>query len=258
MTSLIRRTLRPIKRRLVRLGQDLTGRVVECNVCGWRGPQLASDNWHPHTVCPQCGSQVRHRLLVAALTYLPAYRLERLVQGKTVLHFAPEAALRSRLQPVAGTYRTADLEAGPGLDLGLDISDMPAVGSATQDLVLACDVLEHVPADQRAMRELYRILRPGGCAILTVPQKDGLAVTFSDPSVTAPEDRLRLFGQNDHVRIYGDDFAARLSAAGFTVDAVTADRFAPRLVRRHVLFPPVLSTHPLATNHRKVFFAHKP
>lgn len=259
MIARLRRRLSPLKRRAIKLLYRLAGRDVVCNLCGWRGARLASDDWHPHTICPQCRSQLRHRLLVAALSHLPQLSLERLVRGKTVLHFAPEAPLRSLLEPAAGAYCAADLELQPGqgLDLALDIADMGAVADATQDLVLACDVLEHVPDDQRALRELGRVLRRGGWAILTVPQPDALAVTFGDPSLTAPEDRLRVFGQRDHVRLYGRDFIDRLAAAGFEVEAVAAGHFAPGLVRRHVLFPPVLSTRPLATNHRRVFFARK-
>ena len=93
---------------------------------------------------------------------------------------------------------------------------------------------------------------------MTVPQKDNLAETFEDPAVVTPAERERVFGQQDHLRIYGDNFPALLSSARFEVTVVSEADFSGELVTRHILFPPVLSTRPLATNHRKVFFARKP
>jgi SAM-dependent methyltransferase len=108
------------------------------------------------------------------------------------------------------------------------------------------------------MREIRRVLAPGGYAILSVPQKDHLATTFEDPAIVSPHDRERAYGQWDHVRIYGDDFVARLAAAGLRTTVVDESCFPGEVVRRNVLFPPVLSAHPLATNYRKIFFAQRP
>jgi SAM-dependent methyltransferase len=81
-------------------------------------------------------------------------------------------------------------------------------------------VLEHVPDDRRAMRELHRVLRPGGWAILQVPDDRSRSRTYEDPTVTSPAERERLFGQWDHVRVYGRDYPERLRQAGFQVDAI--------------------------------------
>ena len=86
------------------------------------------------------------------------------------------------------------------------------------DTIICSHVLEHVPADAKAMSELFRVLRPGGVAIIQVPYADDCAETDEDPSVTDPLERERRFGQFDHVRIYGRDFADRLRRAGFVVD----------------------------------------
>jgi SAM-dependent methyltransferase len=231
-------------------------RRVECNVCGWQGSRLISDGWHEHAQCPKCRSGVRHRLLVAALSSVPELSFEQLVRGKRVLHFAPERLIERRLRGLAGRYVTADY-LNPRRDLQLDLSDMAAVRDGEFDLLLACDVLEHVPEDRRALREIERVLSPGGCAILTVPQQDHLAKTLEDPSVVSPAERERRFGQSDHLRIYGDDFPELLQAAGLHVTSIDEHCFSPNLAQRHVLFPPRLSTRPLATNFRKVFFAHK-
>ncbi len=103
---------------------------------------------------------------------------------------------------------------------------------ASFDVILCNHVLEHVGDDRRAMRELYRVLRPGGWAILQVPMDLSRESTFEDPSVTDPRERTRLFGQWDHVRLYGRDYALRLRAAGFNL---RLERFASQLRRETVI-----------------------
>jgi SAM-dependent methyltransferase len=191
----------------------------------------------------------------------PVLNKEALLCGKDVLHFAPEKVLRDRIRKSSGTYRTADSFA-PGysyknIDLDLDISDMSRLPDESVDCLIACDVLEHVPDDGKALSEIYRILRPGGSCLLTVPQRDGALHTESDISPLSPEERERRFGQRDHYRIYGSDFVQLLEKAGFRVTVVDEKDFDEATVRRHVLFPPFLSDRPLATNHRKVFVGRK-
>jgi hypothetical protein len=241
------------KRKLLR---SLKGDSVECNVCGWEGRALADDHWHPGTVCPNCGSQVRHRLLTATLDGLggnSAIAESALLAGKVILHFAPERQLRERIRASSKKYVTADYERGD-CDLKLDMSSMPSVEDSSYDVVIACDVLEHVPDDLAAMRDLHRILRPGGVAILSVPQMDPPAVTDQDSSVKSESEREKRFGQKDHVRMYGDDFAQRLTSTGFKVDAITDTNFKAEVVARLVLKPPIRSSHPLATNDRRIYF----
>jgi SAM-dependent methyltransferase len=139
----------------------------------------------------------------------------------------------------------------------LDISNMKAVADESFDLIIACDVLEHVSDDSAALHEIHRILTPNAWAILTVPQKDGLEKTYEDPDIVTPIGRKETFGQEDHVRIYGDDFSDRIRSHGFWVTSVGERDFDPEVAKRHVLFPPAISKHPLATNYRKVFFAQK-
>jgi hypothetical protein len=104
---------------------------------------------------------------------------------------------------------------------------------------------------------MHRILADGGYCVLTVPQKDNLAITYEDLSITDPKEREKVFGQFDHLRIYGNDFVDMLEQSGFKVTVVNEGDFDMDLARKYVLFPPVLSTHPLATNYRKVFFGRK-
>ena len=242
-----------------RLLASLRGNAVSCNVCGWEGARFTDDGWHPGTICPNCGSQVRHRLLVAALdgrSSRPGWTEADVFSGRSLLHFAPERQLRDRLRHAASRYVTADFGRGD-CDLRLDISRMPEVADASFERVVVCDVLEHVPDDRAAFREIFRVLAPGGLAVLTVPQQDPPAETDEDPAVTAEAEREKRFGQKDHVRMYGDDFAVRLQEAGFSVETLTVKDFPESFVRRHVLHPPVLNANPLATNHRRIYFARK-
>jgi SAM-dependent methyltransferase len=229
---------------------------VECNICGWKGRRFLSNSWHPYTICPRCRSEVRHRLLFEALTTIPTVSCDALLAGKRILHFAPEPVLANLLSRRSARCVTADRYAN-GVDIQLDICDMKAFADGSFDVIIACDVLEHVPDDSSALREIHRVLTQNGWAILTVPQKDNLEKTYENPSITTPEGRKEAFGQEDHLRIYGEDFALRVSAHGFSITSIDERDFDAELMRKHVLFPPVLSDHPLATNHRKVFFAQK-
>ncbi len=101
----------------------------------------------------------------------------------------------------------------------MDITDVQYPDD-TFDVIYCSHVLEHVPEDRKAMRELRRVLAPAGWAVLQVPIT--AEETFEDPSVTDPEERERLFGQCDHVRRYGPDYALRLKEAGFEVRTYTA------------------------------------
>jgi SAM-dependent methyltransferase len=251
----LKRLYRGVSRRSEILKQKYPYRV-QCNICEWKGRIFSSDSWHPHTICPNCGSHVRHRLVIEAVTTLPKPGIAALVQGKRVLHFAPEGAFSRFFKDRAGKYVTADLNRD-NVDLNLNMSDMSGVGDGAFDLVIACDVLEHVPDDSAALREIWRILSLQGWAILTVPQKDGLASTFADQNITTPVGRLQAFGQEDHLRIYGDDFGEVVETHGFNVTAVDERTFDSKLVDKHVLFPPILSADPLATNHRRIYFAQR-
>lgn len=242
-----------------RLLRSLRGDAVECNVCDWKGSRFTDDPWHAGTVCPVCRSQVRHRLLAAmfdGLSSSPGLSEKDLLTSGDILHFAPERQLRSRIASCARKYVTADFDRGD-CDLKLDMSCMPSVQDDSFDVVIACDVLEHVPDDRAAIREVWRILRKGGRAILTVPQKDSPSHTDEDPSVTSAAEREKRFGQKDHFRIFGDDFVERLAEAGFSVTIVSACDFAAEDVTRHVLYPPAPNPHPLATNRRRIYLATK-
>ena len=228
----------------------------ECPVCGWFGGKFDSDDWHPETICPKCNSQVRHRLLVATLSQQGRFNFKTLFEGKKVLHFAPEIELRRLIEPLSATYTTSDFLI-PGHDLALDMSNMHEIDDGSYDVVIACDVLEHVPDDELALQEVKRVLAPQGVAILTVPEASGLEHKFELPLDASPEERLEKCGQDDHQRIYGkEDFIHYLDKTGFETTVMDHNNFNTKQVARQCLYPPVLSDHPLATNHRHIYFVN--
>lgn len=141
-----------------------------------------------------------------------------------VLHFAPEPMFFRALGEAEGVdYLPVD-RFMPGYTYPEGTRDMDitalALPDASVDAILCSHVLEHVPEDRRAMEELFRVLRPGGWAVVHVPQDYERAQTDEDPTVTDPQERERRFGRHDHVRLYGRDFADKLSAVGFEVEQI--------------------------------------
>ena len=115
-------------------------------------------------------------------------------------------------------YTTTDLNS-PIADVKADICDLPFENDS-YDFIICNHVLEHIPDDTKAMRELYRVLAPGGMAILQVPYENSRDTTFEDDTITDPKERAIIFGQYDHVRVYGMDYFKKLEQIGFKVDAV--------------------------------------
>jgi SAM-dependent methyltransferase len=136
-----------------------------------------------------------------------------------MLHVGPEPAFESRIRALSHIdYVTGDRQ-DDGADHALDLTDLE-FSDDSFDVILCSHVLEHIQDDLRAMREMARVLRPSGWAVILVPiiaEK-----TFDDPSVVDPAERAQLFGQWDHVRAYGNDFADRLSSQGLQVETVSA------------------------------------
>lgn len=162
--------------------------------------------------CPRCGAYERHRHL---WLYLKK-RTNLFSEPLRVLHFGPEKSIQRRLRRTENLeYTSADLDPNRGM-VNMDITDIPRADDSF-DVALCSHVLEHVPDDRKAMSELFRVLRPGGWAIVMVPIDQRRAQTLEDPGVVSPEDRERLFMQADHVRVYGRDFKERLEQAGFRV-----------------------------------------
>jgi len=169
--------------------------------------------------CMWCGALERHRLI-----WLYFNKMTNLFDGrpKRVLHVAPEGCFERRLKKLIGDgYITADINDSLA-KVKMDITDIN-YPEESFDVIYCSHVLEHVADDRRAMREFYRVLKANGWAILLVPVT--AEMTIEDLSISDPAERLRLFGQEDHVRRYGPDYVERLREAGLRVKVTTASDF---------------------------------
>jgi SAM-dependent methyltransferase len=154
---------------------------------------------------------------------------------KKVLHFAPEQEFYKRFKKQTNLdYTTTDLFS-PLADVKADICNLPFKDN-TYDMILCNHVLEHIPDDTKAMQELYRVLKPGGIGIFQIPQDLSRDITFSDDSITDEKERAKIFGQYDHVRVYGRDYFDKLRSIGFKVEEVDyTQTITPKLVEKYCL-----------------------
>ena len=171
-----------------------------------------------NVLSPSTLSLERHRLFWLYLKNETGFFSSHL-EKKKLLHFAPEQAFLKRFKKLKHIdYTTTDLNS-PIADVKADICNLPFQDNS-YDYIFCNHVLEHIPDDGKAMQELYRVLKPGGIAILQVPLENERLTTFEDASITDPKERAKIFGQYDHVRIYGLDYFEKLRSIGFKVDAV--------------------------------------
>lgn len=184
----------------------------DCPICGYRG-MFSPVRHKPEIWCPSCDSRPRHRLLKLWMDremVLPA-RAE-------VVHFAAEPWVRAEMGARGARYRTADINDLFELRLDITAIDLP---DSSLDMVMANHVLEHVD-DAAAFAELFRVLKTGGQAVITVPMIEGFDETYEDPAHTTPEARKLYYGDPTHLRWYGRDIRDRFVAPGFEVAEFTA------------------------------------
>ena len=167
-----------------------------------------------NVLSPSTLSLERHRLLWLYLKNETDFFTATV--KKKVLHFAPEQAFYKLFRNQKNIdYTTTDLFS-PLADVKADICNLPFPDNS-YDLILCNHVLEHIPDDTKAMQELFRVLKPGGMGIFQIPQDLSRTTTFSDDTITDQKERAQIFGQYDHVRIYGKDYFNKLRSIGFTV-----------------------------------------
>lgn len=168
-----------------------------------------------NVLSPSTLSLERHRLL-----WLYLQRETNFFKAPAkVLHFAPEQPFYKRFKKLDNiNYTTTDLNS-PLADVKADICALPFEDNSF-DVILCNHVLEHIPDDTQAMKELYRVLKTGGWGIFQIPQDLKRAETYEDNSITEKSERTRIFGQYDHVRIYGRDYFEKLRSVGFKVEEI--------------------------------------
>jgi SAM-dependent methyltransferase len=211
-------------------------------VCGWSGAkfklEIFPEKPGPVKLCPQCNSSERHRLAHVLLD-------GKLGANCRTLHFAPEPGTSKWLKSFSPEYLSVDISS-PRAMRHMDITNLD-LDDSIFGLVWCSHVLEHIPDDKKAMSEIFRVTSPGGMAVIQVPIYG--ETTYEDPNITAPEDRLKHFKQEDHVRLYGLDVRQRLSSVGFEVKMLdTADVAQEEVDRQGLEYP---ST-------REIFLCSKP
>ncbi len=207
------------------LGLFYAGKAVQCPIClhnYGRFLPYGRINPRPNALCPSCLSLERHRLIWLYLREKTTF----FSKPQDILHIAPEHCFMAPFQLRHGDhYITADLES-PLAKVKMDIHKMP-FKDGSFDAVLCNHVLEHVDDDIQAMKEILRVLRPGGWAIMQVPFFSPVPEhTIEDKSITGVREREKAFGQDDHVRKYGKDYTARIERSGLIAKA---DPFASQL-----------------------------
>lgn len=189
------------------------------------------ENQRENALSPSTLSLERHRLMWLYLRN----ETDFFTAKKKVLHMAPEQCFLSIFRKQKNLdYTTADLYS-PIADVKADICDLP-FDDHIFDVVFCNHVLEHITDDTKAMQELYRVLKPGGMGIFQIPQDLSRTTTFEDDTITDKKERAKIFGQYDHVRVYGRDYFDKLRSIGFKVEEVDyTKKIAPELVERFCL-----------------------
>jgi len=183
--------------------------------------QVLSGGLRKNSRCPHCGAKDRDRLI----RFFLERKTSLLNASHKLLHFAPEPELKAWFQSLQQVEHYIDADLNPLAAANImDITQIPLADAAV-DVVICNHVLEHIPDDALAMRELHRVLTPSGWAILQVPISISLEQTYENWDVKTAADKEAHFGQCDHVRIYGQDYYDRLLAAGFQVERVKPDQF---------------------------------
>ena len=205
-----------------------------CPCCGWKLRAFthggASLRTRHRGYCPRCNAKARHRrdwLLLQQKTNLFRDDLR-------LLHVSPKYSLLRQLKRMENVrYTAADLYPRPHMDIQMNLAAVP-YRSETFDALICIHVLEHVKDDRHAIQELYRMLKPGGWAFVSVPIRFDQP-TYEDPTITTPEGRRQAFGERSHHRIYGHDLAERLAGFGFEIQVFVGKDIDPQTMDRYGL-----------------------
>jgi SAM-dependent methyltransferase len=206
------------------------GDRLECPCCGGHFRGFRARDGRPDARCPGCNSFERHRVLWMWMRD----RAGVFEQQLDVLHIAPEAVFESRMRALPNLRYTGGDLFPTGEQVRVDLTAVP-FDAGSFDLVICNHVLDEIPDDRLALREIHRVLRPGGRLVTQTAVHLDRESSFEDPSLSA-EERRRVFGTVDDVRVYGRDFADRLAEPGFDVTRIDyVAELDPATVERHAL-----------------------
>jgi len=195
-------------------------------------------------MCPHCESMPRHRILC---DYFEKNKGGLFVGDPKILIFAPARALQVWFGKNKIKFISADLF-DPLADINIDIQDVPFEDNEFD--FISCDhVLEHVPDYPLAVSELFRIVKKGGIAEITVPLLAEMEKTYEDEKITSFYERAKAFGQYDHLRIFGKDFESRIKEAGFELSLHDGDECDEKIM-------PLKA--PALFDYNKIFICRKP
>jgi SAM-dependent methyltransferase len=200
------------------------GNKVECPVCNRSYSKFLSYGssiaHRENVLCPGDLTLERHRLM---WLYLKDHSNFFSNDKLNVLHIAPEQCFHQRFKQQENlNYLTGDL-VSPIADLHFDLHQIPLEENRF-DVIFCNHVLEHVDDANQCMRELFRVMKPGGWGIMQVPQDFDRDITFEDPSIKSEEDRERYYWQKDHVRLFGKDYPNWLENEGFKVEVFEKEK----------------------------------
>ena len=218
----IKAKLHPSKIKIKILQFTLKGNDVECICCGGKFLSFlpAGIVKRANAKCPKCGALERHRTIWMFFkneTNLFSSKLD-------VLNVAPEKLFYKKLNSLKNiSYTSIDLQP-ESYDYGsktiaMDLTDLK-FKEKSFDVIICNHVLEHIPNDAKAMSEMFRVLRQDGWAVINVPVNNNSGTTIEDVTINDPIKQLELYGQPDHVRVYGKDYVTRLENAGFKVKVI--------------------------------------
>lgn len=209
--------------------------VQECPICHYKGRFDAGGVLIPrmNASCPRCHSMERNRLLMLAIE-----RGRFSFKAKSILHFAPEPAVQRMIGASApSAYLTADIDPGKAMRcINIEDMDLP---SSSFEIVICSHILEHVD-HRKALSEIFRVLQPGGLAIIMFPIVEAWEETYEDPQYwNTPEERTAHFGQDDHLKFFGRDVHDAIRNSGFLLErfvAGGADSARYALIRGETVF----------------------
>jgi SAM-dependent methyltransferase len=185
--------------------------------------EIIGGGYHEYDWCPVCKASYRQRLI-----HLFLEERKILKPGLRILHAAPEECFHHLFNNGQTEYVCCDIEPERysyySKPVFMDLTNI-TFPDHSFDLVLVSHILEHIPDDAKALSEIYRVMAPGGIAILQVPVSRKLEKTYEDSTIVTPEEKLEKFGQRDHVRIYAMDYVDRIRNAGFQVEVIPATSY---------------------------------